>query len=121
MAIMRAGAHELAAKLSVVYGVHITPCFDGFRVRETDTGWVDVLPMLVNWRVTRTRKDNPGGWDRGYCYFGRDVIALHRAINGALNWNPDDPGDHPPGWDKNAITGELPPLDDPRGNRLGSG
>lgn len=98
---------SVAAKLSTLYGTLIVPIDGGFRVRQTETTWIDVMRQMVNWQVISTPREHPGAWDRGYCFFGRDHLALLRAVNGALNWDADNPESHPPGWDKNAVTGEL--------------
>lgn len=103
MAAMSSHSPALAAKLSAIFRVHITPIFGGFRVKETEDYYVDLQKMLVNWRVMSTRKE-VSGWDRGFCFFGTDTATLLRAVAGAIAWNPDDPGSEPPGWDKNAIT-----------------
>lgn len=78
----------------------------GFRVKETETHYIDVLPMIVNWRVTRSPKDDPTGYDRAWCFYGTHFAAMMAAVLGATAWDGAD-DTAPPGWDKNAMTGEY--------------
>ena len=77
----------------------------GWRVKETDTHYIDVLEMIYNFRVAATPKSDLSCYDAGYCYIGRDVGTFMRAVLGANAWDGPGHGD-PPGWDKNALTGE---------------
>jgi hypothetical protein len=101
-------AHDasVAAKLSVIFSTPIEQIEGGFRVAESDVSYVDVHRMLTNWRVVRTLRATED-WDRGYCYFGNDVLTLLRAVGAALKWDADDISRHPLDWDKNVLTGEL--------------
>lgn len=78
----------------------------GFRIRETETHYIDVVEQLFNWRVCSTYKPFDGlVYDAGYCYLGKGADTFIRAVLGAAVW--DGPGHgHPPGWEKNAFTGE---------------
>lgn len=83
-----------------------TPGRPGYRVGETETHFIDVLPMKFNWRLVLTPKHAPGTYDRAWCYYGTGPDAFARAVlaawawDGALDTEPD-------GWDKNAITGRY--------------
>jgi hypothetical protein len=76
-----------------------------FRVRETETHYIDVAEMLFNWRVVATPKNFPYVYDAAYCYVGKDVPTFMRAVLGARVWGGPGTGD-PPGYDKNPMTGE---------------
>lgn len=95
----------MAAKLSVLYQTWIQPIDGGYRIKDTGTAYIDVMWMAFNWRVVRSYKDG-SGYDRGYCYFGNDVVAMLRAIDAALDWDGADNTD-PPNWDKNVMTGKY--------------
>ena len=74
----------------------LQPCDGGgFRVKETETHWVDVVPMIYNWRLARTPKDSPLTYDRGWCYYGTGTASFTAAVLAAM------------AWDKNAFTGEY--------------
>jgi len=51
-----ADAQEIAEILSVLTGAEAVPVDGGFRVKETETHWVDVNRMIFNWRVARMPK-----------------------------------------------------------------
>lgn len=70
----------------------------GLRLKETDTHYVDVLPMIYNWRIVTTPKGHERGYDRGWCYDGREAGP---AILAAMAWNPDTQ-EEPQGWIKQA-------------------
>ena len=78
----------------------------GWRVAETTTHYIDVLVMIYNYRVVETPKADPDTYDRFWCYVGRDLAALLRAVAAARVWvASDDP--EPAGWNKNGQTGEF--------------
>jgi hypothetical protein len=78
----------------------------GLRVGETDTHYIDVLKMMFNFRVVNTRKDQPGLYDSGFCYFGTDVQSLLRAVAAGVAW-AESGAEEPPGWDRNVTTKEV--------------
>ena len=74
-------------------------CGVGFRVKELESYWLDVVQRFHNWRLVAT--DKPGGltYSAGYCYFGLGTESLARAVLAAVQW--DGPGHgSPPGFDK---------------------
>lgn len=71
-----------------------------YRLKETDTHWVDVVPQIFNWRICLTPKSDPRFYDRGYCYTGNNPIP---AILAAMEWDPETQPE-PKGWVK-AIDG----------------
>jgi hypothetical protein len=77
----------------------------GYRVKETETHYIDVVPMLFNHRLVTTRKDNPLLYDRGWCYQGAGLEGFTAAVTAALAWDGSDDTE-PEGWIKNPITGE---------------
>ena len=78
----------------------------GYRIKETETHYIDVVRMLYNWRVVRTPKNSPLTWDRGWCYSGTGWDTLMAAALAAWNWDGGDDTE-PPGWNKNVQTGEI--------------
>lgn len=83
----------------------LTPVDGGFRVKETDRYYLDVMQMLFNWRLCCTRKDCELVYDRSWCYVGRDQLAFLTAVFAALEWDGSDDTE-PVGWNKNNQTGE---------------
>lgn len=61
----------------------------GWRVKETDTHYVDVLSMAFNDRIVHTPKDSPITYDRYWCY-DKGGAALHAAVlwDGSLETEP---------------------------------
>lgn len=102
------GDPSTAAKLSAIMGTMIVPIDGGFRVKQTETHWIDVLEMLFNWRVVRTPKARPLTWDRGWHYAGGGLDGLLRAVAAAVLWDGADDTE-PEGWIKNVLTGERRP------------
>lgn len=96
--------YSLAAKLSAIYDTKIESCDGGFRIDKPDHD-VYVLRMLYNWRIARG-DGTSYGFDRGWCYYGTDVITLLQTVKAALDWDGEDDTE-PLGWDKNAFTGEY--------------
>jgi len=96
---------EIAEMLSVITGTEVTPVDGGFRVKETDTRWIDVLRMIYNWRVAVTSKDLPWSYERHWCYAGTSFTTLMRAVQAVAEWGGAD-GTDPEGWNKNGQTGE---------------
>lgn len=76
-----------------------------FRVKETPTHWVDVVPMLYNYRVARTPKSSPMTYDRGWCYAGTGIDSFTAAVLAAHAWDGGDDTE-PEGWNKNLQTHE---------------
>jgi hypothetical protein len=98
---------EMARVLSDLTDTEVIPIFGGFRLRETETCYIDVMRMLVNWRVTETYKDFPGEYGRHWCFAGGSgVVALVRVAYAVAKWDGADDTE-PAGWIKNGQTGEL--------------
>jgi hypothetical protein len=77
-----------------------TPIEGGWRVRETDRYWVDVLVMMGgNTRIVLTPKAFPWQYDRGWCYRS----GLVATVLGCVGWDPDA-GEEPTGWIKEVGT-----------------
>lgn len=81
-----------------------------FRVKETTTHYVDIVPMLFNWRIVTTPKGQKDTYDRGWCYQGRDSVS---ALLAAMAWDPEVE-EEPQGWIKQAApaTGRRRPNGD---------
>lgn len=101
-------AEEIAALLSGLAGTEVTPVLGGFRIRETETHHIDVMRMLVNWRVTTTHKDTPWWYDRHWCFTGTSAVTLIRTVQAVMAWDGADDTE-PAGWNKNGQTGEWRP------------
>lgn len=99
---------SVAAKFSTLFNTVIIPIQGGFRIKETEHHYVDVMRLALNWRITQTRKDNTGMYDGGWCYFGTGVQVLLRTIMCAVEWDGEQ-GTTPMGWDKDVRTGEYGP------------
>ena len=97
--------HGLTGLLSDLAGSRVTVIEGGFRVKETDRHFVDVMLMPVNWRVTTTRKDRPVVLDRYWCYAGTGPSSLVTAVVAVRHWDGSD-GSEPVGWNRNGQTGE---------------
>jgi hypothetical protein len=70
--------------------IELTPILGGYRVKETETDYIDVVRMLFNWRLVRTPKDRPMTYDRGWCYQGNGPQALFVAVLAAYEWDGGD-------------------------------
>ena len=95
---------EDTGDISTWADLEITP--DGYKVKETEDHIIMVVPMIFNWRVTRSPKDMPGMYDRAWCYYGTGLKTFMKAVLAAKTWNGAD-DTAPAGWDKNAITGQY--------------
>jgi hypothetical protein len=78
----------------------------GYLVSDTGTHLIHVMPMIYNWRVTRTPKDDPSGADRAWCYYGTGEDVFVKAVLAAHAWDGAD-DTAPAGWDKNPMTGQY--------------
>lgn len=86
---------------------------DGLRIKETETHRIFVIPMLYNWRIARSPKDNPMTYDRGWCYAGRGMASFVAAVLAAWAWDGADDTE-PEGWNKNIQTGAWREPESPR-------
>lgn len=98
-------SREIADMLTAIAGTEVVPIDGGYRVKETDRHWIDVLRMFFSWRIATTPKDCPQGYDRHWCYAGTSVMALIRTAGAAAEWDGAD-GTEPEGWNKNGQTRE---------------
>lgn len=78
-----------------------------YRVKETATHYVEVIPMPASWRIHTVRKDDgPLAWsERYWCYSGRDERTYVTAVLAAHAWDGAD-GTEPVGWSRNGQTRE---------------
>lgn len=58
-----------------------------WRVKETATHWIDVVPMIYNWRVCTVPKWAPLSYERGWCYPGTGPATFTAAILAAWAWD----------------------------------
>jgi hypothetical protein len=85
----------------------------GWRVKETDHYWVDVLAMMFgNTRMVITPKDSPYEWLRGWCYND----GLTPTVMRAAAYDPEAGGE-PEGWVKEVGTERRPCAGYIRGRR----
>lgn len=76
------------------------PIHGGWRVRETEHFWVDVLTMMFgNTRIVVTPKDQPLAYLRGWCYSDGLTLTVLRAGT----FDPEA-GEEPVGWVKEVGT-----------------
>lgn len=63
-----------------------------FTVAETEAYWIDVVPMIYNYRLVMTPKSAPGGYDFGWCY-----ANMTDALLALFRWDPErdaEPSDY---------------------------
>jgi hypothetical protein len=84
-----------------ISGVSLTTIDGGYRVKETDTHYIEVMQKFFNWRIVTTSKACPLIIDRGWCYRGTDSVALASAVLAAMAWDGSDDTE-PPGYFKRA-------------------
>ena len=96
-------AIELAAR--EMYKFTPIPGEPGIRIKELENHYVDVIPMIFNWRVVRRLKDIDI-YDRAWCFYGTTTASFVAACLGAYAWDGTD-DTAPAGWDKNVMTGEY--------------
>ncbi len=85
----------------------VTQIDGGYRIKENAVGthYVDILAMIVNYRIVLTPKDDPTCYVRYWCYSGNDLAAFIVVMLAAFAW--DGALDSEPlGWNKNGQTGE---------------
>lgn len=75
--------------------------YGAWRVKETATHWIDVVPMIFNWRVATTPKTDPLTYDRAWCYQGTGPAAFAAAVLAAWAWDGSS-GSEPAGYFKRA-------------------
>jgi len=76
------------------------------HIKETETHFICLQQMIFNWRLVTAPKDDPLGYDRGWCYFGTDKESFTKAALAAEAWDGAEDTE-PPGWNKNIKTGEI--------------
>lgn len=74
-----------------------------FRVKRAGDYYLDIAPQLVNYRLVTTPVDNEMGWERGWCYVGKDRDAWMAVLLAAALWEGSDDSE-PLGWNKNLQT-----------------
>lgn len=72
-----------------------------WRVKETATHYIDVMPMAYNWRIVTTPKSCELVWDRGWCYQGTGPATFTAAVLAAWAWDGSDDTE-PAGYFKRA-------------------
>lgn len=70
-----------------------------YSVKETEHYYVEIAPMIFNYRVVITPKASPDGYEAGWCYFGRTAASLTRAVLAAAAFDPETET-APVGYDK---------------------
>lgn len=73
----------------------------GYRIKETGGHYIDVMPMLYNWRIVISRTESPGVPIRGWCYQGTGLDGFVPAVLAAIAWDGSDDTE-PPGYFKRA-------------------
>jgi hypothetical protein len=72
-----------------------------WRVKETETHYIEILGMLFNFRIVTTPKRSPSIWDRGWCYQGNGVSSWLTVCLAATVWD-GSAGTEPAGYFKRA-------------------
>lgn len=75
---------------------------NGFRLQETDKYVVEVWGYIFNWRLVVYPAGQLTSVSHGYCYFGRGLEPLARAVAAGLEWQ-DPMHTDPTGFDKKAF------------------
>lgn len=85
----------------------LTPIDGGWRVKTNDAGthYIDIMVMIPNYRIATTPVDDPWFMDRHWCYAGRSLQTLVRAVGAAMAWDGAEDTE-PEGWNKNGQTQE---------------
>lgn len=92
-------AQEAAAVLDDARIVQIE---NGFRLQSTDAYVVEVWKYLYNWRLVVLLPNQQVTVEHGFCFFGRGLESLARAVAAGLIW--EDPlHSLPPDFDKQAF------------------
>ena len=68
-----------------------------WSVGETETHFIEILPMILNHRVVLTPKAHPETYDAGWCY-----ARLEDALGAVQNWDPETQPE-PAGYKKRAV------------------
>lgn len=86
---------------------NITTIDGGWRIKKNtaDTHYVDVLQMLLNYRIVLTPVDDDSCYVRHWCYSGNTPSDFLRTMLAAIAWDGSLDTD-PVGWNKNGQTGE---------------
>lgn len=74
----------------------------GWRVRRTAEWTIEVWAMLYNWRLVVYRTGSTTTVEKGYCFMGRGLDSLTRAVAAGREWH-DPLNSDPPDWDKRAF------------------
>lgn len=101
--------HDLVANTGIVATEH------GFRIRTTDTYFLEVHRALFNWRLvlhihgiecSPPSVEHAEGvcptLEHGYCFFGLGLESLTRAVAAGLDWH-DPLHTDPAGFDRKAF------------------
>ena len=72
-----------------------------WRVKETATHYIDVMPMIYNWRLVTTPKACELVIDRGWCYQGTGPETFTAVVLAAWAWDGSDETE-PAGYFKRA-------------------
>ena len=80
----------------------VTQIANGFRIRQTDEYVIEVWAMIFNWRLVVMKPNQELFVDRGFCYFGRGLDSLARAVAAGELWT-DPYGTDPIGYDQRAF------------------
>lgn len=80
----------------------IVPIENGFRLAQTGEYVIEVWAYLFNWRLVVMPPNQKLIVSHGYCYFGRGLETLTRAVAAGLEWE-DPMHTDPPGFDKKAF------------------
>lgn len=97
--------HALLKPISTTGELKICMIEGGWRIKQTQHHYIDVMRMMFNYRIVTTPVSFPMVYDRHWCYQGTDSRAFTHAVVAAAMWDGSDDTE-PEGWNKNGQTGE---------------
>lgn len=70
-----------------------------WRILETDENYIEIIPMLVNFRVVETPRERLYEHGRFWCYPAGGPLHFAIVVLNVLEWG-GDPNSEPTGWAK---------------------
>lgn len=95
-------ATETNKETVTIGGFELTQTENGFRIQETEEFVVEVWAMIYNWRLIVMLPNQNVTVEHAYCYFGRDLTTMLKAIAAGIAWK-EPLTSAPEGYDKQAF------------------
>lgn len=90
----------MTASTLVRYDQPVANDRESMTIAEDDKYFYDAVPMVFNWRLVMTPKDNTWMWEFGWCYDTPTALATSMLL-----WTPETQNE-PLGWKKRP-TGDV--------------